>query len=96
MSGLDIDKISEEAERTRNVAGIASVLEKRSGGAVGAELDRELAPFRLPSSDLRARVLGSVAAACIGDVLGANVEFHSMSEIAKKVRLLFAVGVLRC
>ena len=76
--GLNVDKISEEHARHRNVESIAHVLLNRTAGGNESALDPQI-----PRTELAARVKGCVLASCCGDVLGANTEFMSMQQVAE-------------
>jgi ADP-ribosylglycohydrolase len=72
--------MDEQLERERNVAALAEHILRTQTRAVADDAPTALLPSELTRE--QSKVLGTVLVAVVGDVLGANTEFHSMREIA--------------
>lgn len=73
---MNVERISEQAQRERNVERLANFILSRGNG------EQADAPLDLSSwSQAQLRTVGAVLVAVIGDVLGANLEFMSMQQI---------------
>ncbi len=77
---MNLDKISEQAQRERNVEQLANFILSRSGGE---PTDAQLVDVSAWSR-AQSRTVAAVLVAVIGDVLGANLEFLSMAQVRER------------